>query len=218
MTSVESYFNVSQCTARELRPQDLSSAQDKFTRDAGRRIRAFLQEHDLPAEMELQISFSISRPGEDLEVHTDGPLSRELLEKLQGRLFNLARNQGICNIVYSPPTPFEEDEEIEPEQPRVAQRREAPPEPNVEVRFSDDFTLEVQTPPTRQTEDETTSPPPPPDDEASHATASVTKEPRETNTVMNFPENYSEQQVTLPDGRVLIIHVAPGVEILNSNQ
>jgi hypothetical protein len=214
MTRVDSTTNVSQCLAQESAlTQNRETAQARFKRAAERYINNFLDRHHLSREKASRISFTLELAAQEgeLSIRLYGYIDRDLLDSLGNELLGLAKRRGFCddlNFSYSSlPSSEDEDEEMETEQPRVAQRRENPPEPDFELSLNDDATLEVQTPP-----------PPPPDDEASHAPTSVTKEPRETNTVMNFPENYSEQQVTLPDGRVLIIHVAPGVEILNSDQ
>ncbi|MBI5699222.1 hypothetical protein HZC35_02785 [Candidatus Saganbacteria bacterium] len=204
MTRVESYVDSTQCFTNESRQtQGPGTAIESFKRAAAQRIRSFLLAHDLPAEEAYGIYFNIEDGSGELVVETSGSIPADLLEKLQAELLSLATRRGVCEVAYFPPSPPEENEDeeegIESQRPRVAQR-------NVELHLGE-ATLEVQTPPA-----------PPPDDEASHASAGATKEPREANTVMTFPEDYSEMQVTLADGRILTIHVAPGVKILSSDQ
>lgn len=210
MTSVDAYINNAQVRAREVRPtQDLPAAVDSFKRAAAERIRSFLEDHRLSLELADQISYTIETLEEEMEIDVYGPqsLSPDLLEVLGNQLLVLASRRGICEVSYSPPQPPELDEEgyisgtdIRP--PVARQERENPPRPEVafELRLNDDATLEVQTPP-------------PPFDEATRTPTPPTKEPRDASPVMNFDDGpETTDRIVLPDGRVIAIHVAPGIE------
>lgn len=205
MTGVESYTTIQQCQAREVRNiGNEATAQARFKQAAEQRIRSFLRDNGLPAEEASEIYFTIgSGDGDELGIQTDGNIPEALLKQLGNQLLSLAVRRGICGVSYFPPaSPDEnEDEELdqEPEQPRVAQRREAPLEPNVELRMNDDVTLEVQIPP--------------PIDEAIQTPVPTTKEPRDASPVMNFDDGPETiDRVVLPDGRTITIHVAPGIK------
>ena len=206
MTSVESYTTIQQCQVREARNiGNEVTAQASFRRAAEQRIHAFLEEHHLPAEEASSIHFTIgSADGDELGIQASGEIPESLLEQLGNQLLSLAIRRGICEVRYFPPSPPDEDEyeelDEEPAQPRVAR--------HIELRLGE-ATLENQTPPSL-----------PPEDEASYVPAGATKEPRKTPAVMTFPEEDSNNvlQVSLPDGRMLTIYIAPGVEILGQDQ
>jgi len=206
MTRVDSTTNVSQCLAQESTlTQNRETAQARFKRAAERYINNFLDRHHLSREEASRISFTLELAAQegDLSIRLYGYIDRDLLDSLGNELLGLAKRRGFCddlNFSYSSLSSSEdEDEEMETEQPRVAQRREAPP---AEIHMSE-ATLEVQ------------SPPPAPVDEATRTPAPTTKEPQDTSLVMNFDGEGTTQQITLPDGRVITIYVAPGVEVVS---
>ena len=219
MTGVDAYIDNAQVRAREVRPtQDLPAAVDSFKRAAAVRIRSFLEDHRLSLELADQISYTIETLEEEMKINVYGPQSLspelpelpELLGELGNQLLALASRRGICEVSYSPPQPPELDEEgyyagTDTRPPVARQERENPPrsEADFELLLNDDATLEVQTPPT-----------PAPVDEATRTPIPAEKEPREQSIVMNFDGQGTTQTIALPDGRILTIHVAPGIEIV----
>jgi hypothetical protein len=207
MTSIVSYTNRNQCQAQEFyNSGNEETAATRFRQAAESLILTFLRGHRLPAEEASDIFFNIEpSEGDEFSIQIEGNIPEGLLIALKNQLLNIAINLGVCEFDYNPSTPPEEDDYEEPESPRVAQRREAPPEEHLEVRLGE-ASLEVQTPP-----------PPPPVDEATRTPVPPTKEPQDTFTMMD-EDNYSMDRIVLPDGKVMTIYIAPGIERVDTTQ
>ena len=203
MTRIESHTNGYQCSAQDFNNSGrAATVQDLFRQAAEDHIRTFLRGHRLPAEEASEIFFNIEpQASDDLIVHIQGNILRALLIELKNQLLNKAISLGVCEFDYNPSTPPEEDDLQSPR--ATTPRRAATPEIHFELRLDDNATLEVQTPPT-----------PAPVDEATRTPIPAEKEPREQSIVMNFDGQGTTQTIALPDGRVLTIHVAPGIEIV----
>jgi hypothetical protein len=76
-----------------------------FQRVAEQRIRTFLRSHDLPEEAVYNISFGIHiSEGSELRMEMQGKIPEDLLEQLGTALLNMARQRGICEFDYFPPS------------------------------------------------------------------------------------------------------------------
>ena len=97
--SVSTSIPVPQCRLEE--GAEYKTAVNAFTRATGQRIRAFKVEAS-----EIDFTIKATDQGE-VEIMMTGPstIPESLLEELGNQILNLARNRGICNYDYSPPSP-----------------------------------------------------------------------------------------------------------------